>query len=369
MPSFNPFESDPRTIVNSVIGWDIGGAHLKLAHLGPDGSSLNTHQFPCPLWQGLDQLKDAIHAALSSGAIQASEAIHAITMTGELVDLFENRHQGVMAIATTLADQLGENLWFFCGGNGFKPYRELERIDFDKIASANWMATGLWTARHIPTGLLIDIGSTTTDLLLFKDHVLLNRGYTDHERMRYDELVYTGIVRTPAMMLSARVPIRGSWIKPMAEHFASASDVYRVTGELEEDTDQMPTADSGPKTRAASQRRLARLFGLDSPELEDHETQQVAQHLRDQQLTQILDSARVQLSRSPIPDSAPIVGAGVGRFLVRALAKRLERPYQDFLSLFPQSGGAPSAGISHYAPAVSVACLLHSTLKQNDTAH
>ena len=369
MPLFNPFESDSRAIVNSVIGWDIGGAHLKLAHFGPDGSLLNTHQLPCPLWQGLDQLKGAIQSVWPSGAFQASGAIHAITMTGELVDLFENRHQGVMAIATTLADQLGENLWYFCGDNGFKRYPECDRIDFDKIASANWMATGLWTARHIPTGLLIDIGSTTTDLLLFKDHTLLNRGYTDHERMRYDELVYTGIVRTPAMMLSERAPIRGSWIKPMAEHFATTSDVYRVTGELDEETDQMPTADSGPKTRTASQRRLARLFGLDGFELEDHEAQQVAHHLRDQQLTQIQSSARIQLSRSLIPNSAPIVGAGVGRFLVRSLAQRLERPYQDFLDLFPHTGRLSSAGISNYAPAVSVACLLHSTLKHDDAAH
>ena len=290
-------------------------------------------------------------------------------MTGELVDLFENRLEGVTAIAATLTDLLGEDLWYFCGDNGFKRYQQLDRVDFDKIASANWMATGLWTARHIPTGLLIDIGSTTTDLLLFKDYSLLNRGYTDHERMRYDELLYTGIIRTPAMMMSERAPIRGFWIKPMAEHFATASDIYRITGELEEETDQMPTTDSGPKTWVGSQRRLARLFGLDATELEDDETRHIANYLRDQQLGQILGAVRIQLSRSHIPKSAPIVGAGVGRFLVRDLARFLERPYQDFFDLFPINGPKPSAGIANYAPAVSVACLLHSTLKQNDTAH
>ena len=36
----------------NIVGWDIGGAHLKAALLNNKGEVLGVFQEPCPLWQG-----------------------------------------------------------------------------------------------------------------------------------------------------------------------------------------------------------------------------------------------------------------------------------------------------------------------------
>ncbi|MFZ0787994.1 MAG: S-layer protein, partial [Chromatiaceae bacterium] len=74
------------------------------------------------------------------------------------------------------------------------------------------------------------------------------------------------------------------------------------------------------------------------------------------QLRSLADACERILSRGQLPDEAPLVGAGVGRFIVERLANRLGRPYVPFDSLFetvPESG----AGIGDCAPAAAVACL------------
>ena len=50
----------------TIIGWDIGGAHLKAALLDAKGNVPSVRQLPCPLWRGLPELTLAMQAMLSS---------------------------------------------------------------------------------------------------------------------------------------------------------------------------------------------------------------------------------------------------------------------------------------------------------------
>ena len=45
-----------------VIGWDIGGAHVKAARR-EGGRIVDAAQWPCPLWQGMDRLDAALALA------------------------------------------------------------------------------------------------------------------------------------------------------------------------------------------------------------------------------------------------------------------------------------------------------------------
>ena len=76
--------------MSDIVGWDIGGAHLKAALLDGKGEIINILQLPCQLWRGLNQLEAAIAVALQAFKINPGYARHAVTMTGELVDLFPN---------------------------------------------------------------------------------------------------------------------------------------------------------------------------------------------------------------------------------------------------------------------------------------
>jgi len=158
-------------------------------------------------------------------------------------------------------------------------------------------------------------------------------------------------------MLAQRVPLDGAWVGVMAEHFATTADVYRLTGELPEYADQMAAADHGAKTSEGSQQRLARLFGRDAGSLPSQSWTLLAEFLRERQLSAIRAAVELQLSRGLLGRTAPLVGAGVGRFLVRELAGRLQRPYLDFSDLFLMSTRQNDFRIADCGPAAAVACL------------
>lgn len=342
---------------SAVMGWDIGGAHLKAVRVNGQGQVDFTRQESCPLWQGLGELERSLNRILSSmmGEVPGH---HAITMTGELADNFSSRPEGVMALTENMTRRFGaDRVRVFAGSATLIPATRLTLEDAPRVASANWLASGLWAASCRKEAIFIDVGSTTTDLLTISGHQPLYRGYTDSERMGYDELLYFGVIRTPTMMLAPRAPLEGFWSPMMAEIFSTAADVYRLTGELPEHADQMPTADHGPKSREASRQRLARQFGRDADSLQDECWEDAAFFLRERQLMTLNDALSLQLSRNLAGHSVPLIGAGVGRFLVKALAARSHRPYVDFGDLFHTSDHSGEFQIADCGPAAAVACL------------
>ena len=62
------------------------------------------------------------------------------------------------------------------------------------------------------------------------------------------------------------------------------------------------------------------------------------------------------LSGVALPPEAPLIGAGIGRFLAVELARRLRRPYRDFASLIAVPDHIAAAA-ADAAPAVAVALL------------
>src|SRR6267154_6521649 len=86
----------------AMLGWDIGGAHVKVAAVDAAGRPLAAHQVACALWRGLDQLEGALDQALARLPAGASSANQAVTMTGELADLFADRNEGVQRILAVL---------------------------------------------------------------------------------------------------------------------------------------------------------------------------------------------------------------------------------------------------------------------------
>ncbi|HEX6092551.1 MAG TPA: hydantoinase/oxoprolinase family protein, partial [Dongiaceae bacterium] len=224
------------------------------------------------------------------------------------------------------------------------------------IASANWHASAAFASSRIKQGLFVDVGSTTSDLVAFCDGRVEFTGYSDEERLTSEELVYTGVTRTPVMAIAGRVPFAGVSQLVMAEHFATMADIHRLTGELPADADQQATADGRGKTLGDSARRLARMLGRDADPADLAPWRQLAWHLSERQGEKLLTAADRVLSKSLLADDAPVVGAGVGRFLARRLAERLRRPYVDFSALV--SGDLQATEwAARCAPAAAVAIL------------
>jgi len=338
------------------IGWDVGGAHLKAAHLNQAGEVLAVYQQSCPLWQGLTVLEQAVEAILVKLPKQNKQ--HVLTMTGELVDLFSDRATGVREIVALMQQLLPEQpLLVYAGRAGFLSSEAIKSEQIDDIASANWLASASYVAPQILQGVFVDIGSTTTDILLLDKGKVAALGYTDFQRLRSNELVYSGLVRTAIMAVAQSVVFAGASIGIMSEYFATMADVYRLTNELNEKYDQSETADGAEKTVMASARRLARMVGCDVHEFSMTQWQQLAFALREQQLSRIQLACVQQLSRLSTKQNAVLVGAGIGRFLVQEMAVRLQVDYIDFNHLLIAHKEQTEMQIADCAPAVAVAAL------------
>lgn len=338
-----------------MLGWDVGGAHLKLARIGEDGTLEAARIAPCPLWRGLDQL-DAAFAALADDT--RSDAPSAVTMTGELVDLWPDRETGVSALADRIAARLGGEVCFYAGPAGFVGHRDVG-ANWKAIASANWRATAEALAIGNESGLLVDVGSTTADLIPFAEGRVIAHGVDDATRMAAEELVYLGAARTPVMAVAPRVPFAGAWVQPMAEHFATSADIFRVTGDLPESADLHPAADGGEKTVEASARRLLRMVGADLDPATIEPARALAHWLSEATLRRLADAATLVLSRPGAPTAPVVYGAGVGRFLSARLAQRLGLMYRDVGSAWA-GDPALAAAAADCAPAVAVAMLRRS---------
>ena len=238
----------------SIIGWDIGGAHLKAARI-EGGRIIAALQVALPLWQGLHEAERAFDEA---DAKIGRADINAVTMTGELCDIFATHTEGVSALAALAQRQLSSPIHFYAGRAGFVAYDRVPEHSAD-IASANWHASAAAVAAIHPHALLADMGSTTTDLIPITGGRVAALGYSDAERLAHGELVYAGVVRSYLFAGIPRVPFAGRWVNLMNEWFASAGDVYRILGELPEGFDVMPTADNRDK----SVEILTRAIGAD----------------------------------------------------------------------------------------------------------
>jgi hypothetical protein len=285
------------------IGIDIGGANLKSAH--SDGTTLHR---PFELWRDPSRLAGELAALLRD--LPAADRV-AVTMTGELCDCFPTKRHGVGAIleavqTCTSADRV--RVWSTAGR---LLTCDAARDDYLAVAAANWHALATFAGRMAPQGsaVLIDVGSTTTDIVPLLDGVPVAKGCTDIGRLASSELVYTGVRRTPVCaVLGAEV---------MAEWFATTQDAYLLLGKLAEAPGDRSTPDGRPATREWAHARLARTLGGDGELVPTEDTRALAQRVERSQQDLIASAIRTVAGRLSSPPTAVIL-SGSGEFLARS---------------------------------------------------
>ena len=335
----------------AVVGWDIGGAHLKAARC-EGGRIVATAQVAAPLRLGLERLAQAFAEAKS---LIGSANCQIVTMTGELADTFSSRAEGVASLTAAAVRELAPSrVVIYAGRAGFVAPTDAPH-HVTNIASANWFASASVVGKRIESSLFMDTGSTTTDIVPIVNGAVAAQGYTDAERLTKGELVYTGLVRASHDHCRTG-PFAGNWSTLIRENFSTMADVHRILGSLPDGADQMASADGRAKTIAASRARLARIVGRDSGDADPSAWIALAQYFVEAQIRAITDGGMLVLSRGELSASAPIVVAGVGTGLLREVARRLSRDYVDFDALIDVSSDIRTM-VSSVAPAASVAIL------------
>jgi probable H4MPT-linked C1 transfer pathway protein len=321
----------------TTLAVDIGGANTKAAWF--DGATLRTVSRPFEVWRDRDALSTVLREVAAGPADAA-----AITMTAELSDAFRTKREGVAFVLDAAEEALGDRPLSVLTTAGELVSMEAARARPWDVAAANWAATALAVAGAHPDALLIDIGSTTADIVPIAAGRVAASGHNDLERLLAGELVYTGVLRTNLAAIAPRVPVRGGWCPVSSEHFAISADVHLALGRLAHDAYDCSTPDGRPATVAFARERIARLVCADVEQLGPDEVDAIAAFLCDEQLRQIEDAAR-RVQR-PLPPDAPVVAVGSGAYLGREVAARLGRAVADI----PWGGEA--------APAAALAALL-----------
>jgi probable H4MPT-linked C1 transfer pathway protein len=338
-------------------GWDIGGAHLKAARCDHTGKLIDVIQVACPLWQGIEQLESAIQSVQKQ--LDNHDDIAAVTMTGELVDIFNNRQSGVKEILACVQNYIPhEKLHVYASDNNWLTCSEAETA-WRQVASKNWLASANFVANLVQDGLFIDIGSTTCDIITIKNGKPCNQSSDDHQRQQSLELLYTGAIRTPLIALTNKAPFDGKMISLAAEVFATTGDCWSLLDKINPESIQDTSSDGKPWQKVDCARRLARLLGTDAADPHSQKWQQLAQWFAEQQIHHVSNACLHVLSKhSDLSIETPIIGAGIGRFIARSCAERLDRPFVDFNHLIIP---ALSKSADH-APAVAIALLAQQQL-------
>ncbi len=321
---------------------DIGGANIK----GADSAG-RAFSFPFALWRRPDELTDVLRRLVDR--ILPADVL-AITMTGELCDAFETKKHGVRHILECTLDALDEErgaatpvyVWT-TEGTWMRVKRET-RTPLTAAAS-NWLALARYACRYTADrpALLVDVGSTTTDVVPLRGGAPVPAGRTDTSRLVARELIYTGVSRTPVAMVVDALPYRGESCPVAAETFATTFDAYLLLGDLPEDSSGSETADGRPADRKHARDRLARMVCTDRTDFSLKDAKVAARALRDAQesvLGEAIDRVIEMLESPP----STIVVSGSGEFIARGVARsRCRRIVSLSEALGPECSAAACA--------------------------
>jgi hypothetical protein len=328
-------------MIADAIGLDIGGANLKAAT--DHGIAIAR---PFELWKHPAALSPALGRLIAE--LPPARTV-AVTMTGELCDCFATKRDGVRHILDAVAAVVQRSrVVVWCTAGTFLSLDDARAAPLD-VAAANWHALATFAGRltGASPALLVDTGSTTTDVIPLLAGRPAAIGRTDPERLRSRELVYTGARRTPVCAVLGEAVA--------AELFATTHDVHVLLGNLPEDPNDCATADGRPATRRFAHARLARMLGGDAEITSVDETLTLAHAVLARQRTIIVAAMTAVAGRMPAPPRMVLL-AGSGEFLARAAVEEFAAgvPVQA-TALSKRIGPSASEAACAYAVAV-LAC-------------
>jgi probable H4MPT-linked C1 transfer pathway protein len=275
-----------------MIGIDVGGANLKV--VDDDGPHLHY----CPLWEG------APLTNLLNQYVTEPENPAVVVMSGELADCFESKMEGISFIVNAVRNAF-HSVRFYGTDGQFYDHA------VPQLAAANWLASADYLREEYPDAVLLDIGSTTADIipLMCFDSM---KGLTDLLRLQKGYLIYTGMLRGNIATLLQSVTLDGVITPVSSEYFAISADAHLVMGHITPAQYTCDTPDKKEKTRAAALRRLARVVCADPEEIGSDGACQIAEQFWGKQRDLIGDQVHHIVADS---GARQVIVAGIGASL------------------------------------------------------
>ena len=331
-----------------VIGWDIGGVNTKVSRVTRESGVVAVRSRPYEIQRDLTALPGLLTALADEVGARPDDA-HAVTMTAELSQAFRTKREGVGFVLDGLSTAFPSSRIAVFTTDGRWITVEAARDEPLAVAAANWVAAALVVATHVRDAILVDIGSTTTDIIPVAQGRVAAIGRTDPARLLSGELLYLGAVRTPVEAIVHSVPLGSGWAGVSAEAFALAADVYIWNGRLLSEQYTVPTPDGRPATRPYAGERLARVVCADREMLDPPALDTIATYVADAQIARTAEAIRRVRELHPTIETGVV--AGLGAFIAEAACQRAGLRVMPMSELL-----GPDA--AECAPAAAVALLL-----------
>ena len=150
-----------------TVGWDVGGVQVKAARVESraDAScAVRTAVRRFEVWRGRERLPAVLIEVAEELALDPCTPL-ALTMTAELSDAFRSKREGVLFVMDGVREAFPRNpvSVLDCRGE-FAALEEARSHPLD-FAATNWIASALFAASRVDDCILVDVGSTTTDIV------------------------------------------------------------------------------------------------------------------------------------------------------------------------------------------------------------
>ena len=320
------------------IALDIGGANTKICAFEREVIFYESRYFP--MWRCKDNFSGFLSELKGDVFKKIEEKLNqklcgkfpvGVTMTAELCDAFETKNEGVIFILKSVREVFSQAEIFVLLNDG-----SLCDVDFAvknpyRAASANYMASahfvsGICREYNHKFAVLIDIGSTTTDIIPIINYKITAAGMSDFERLGDHKLLYTGALRTSLSAIVNSVEINGKFYNISSEMFSITADVYHLLGDIGEDDYKCETPDGRGKTVGECSARIARILCSDINEIESEDIKSIAKFIKEKQLEMISKEIKEALkSMGKGDDFSGVVffTTGSGSFLARQALRNM----------------------------------------------
>jgi probable H4MPT-linked C1 transfer pathway protein len=343
---------DPGGGMISLVGWDIGGVNVKASCLVMEKGKFRQSRVasrPFEIWRNKDHLPEVLRKVFNDCTLEFPIQAMSVTMSAELSDVFATKREGVRFVLECVRNCFPDIESYVLNLSGdLVSLKEACTSPLD-FAAANWVASARWLSGRYPNCLLVDVGSTTTDILPILGGKVRVDGRTDTERLSSGELVYTGFLRTNLAAIVQSVPVGGRFCRVSSEYFAVSGDVHLILGYLKPQDYACPAPDNRPPTIECARSRLSRLVCADAEMLSLPAIEEIARYVYRQQVQQIRSGLQQVISRLSELRRHPVIVFGAGVFLGEEAAIGLGLKIQNLESDFSreESAAVPCLAVAH----------------------
>ncbi|MHA1668189.1 MAG: hydantoinase/oxoprolinase family protein [Candidatus Heimdallarchaeaceae archaeon] len=166
----------------------------------------------------------------------------------------------------------------------------------EKVITAGWRAIGEAMIHIVKKDvLLVDFSSDSTSFIPIKEGQILSNSYSNHERIKNNELLFYGVLETNAAFIQPRFEYSGEIYNLPSELHALTADIFLITGDIQTPDYLIDTSDKKAKFKEDALIRLRNMLCIIDESFDEYELIKIAHLIKTRLLEEINQNIRRKL--------------------------------------------------------------------------